>query len=133
MAEQRIIFFYDGECGFCNKTVMFLHRKSVYKKLFFCSLQSEFAGQFFKKVNLSKPDYTAAYLWNGKMHKASSAVLSAIRYTKRPYRWLQILLLIPKPLRNLIYYIIAYARKKILSADLKCNVLTELERKQFIS
>lgn len=132
MQERRVIFFYDGECGFCNKTVVFLLRKSARKQLFFCSLQSKFAEQFFSKANLPKPNYTAAYLWDVKIYKASSAVLRAVCYTKYPYKWLQILSFIPLPLRDLVYYLIAYFRKNILPLNTKCDILNESERKQFI-
>ena len=50
--ENRSILFYDGECGVCSRTVRFILKNERSKELFFCSLQGDFAINFWLNVEL---------------------------------------------------------------------------------
>lgn len=131
--KKQVIFFYDGECGFCNATVQFLLINSDFNELVFAPLQSEIAKNLFKQENLGNPDFSAAYFWDRKIYVASDAILHAVGYTKAPYNWLKWLIFVPKVIRNSIYYMIAKNRKKIPFFRPSCRILTPFEKQRFIA
>jgi predicted DCC family thiol-disulfide oxidoreductase YuxK len=78
---DKAIFFYDGQCSFCNVTVQFLLDKTKLASLLFCTLQSEYAENFFAKHSYQQPDLSTAYLFlNGYLYQKSSAMLKAIAF-----------------------------------------------------
>ncbi|NCA21262.1 MAG: DUF393 domain-containing protein, partial [Crocinitomicaceae bacterium] len=46
--ENRTILFYDGDCGLCSRAVLFVVKNERFPKIYFSSIQSEFAKQFLK-------------------------------------------------------------------------------------
>jgi predicted DCC family thiol-disulfide oxidoreductase YuxK len=47
--ENRTILFYDGDCGLCSRAVLFVVKNERFPKIYFSSIQSEFAKQFLKE------------------------------------------------------------------------------------
>ena len=98
---KQAIFFYDGDCGFCNATVLFLLERTRLRSLLFCSLQSKYAENFFAEHKYQQPDLTTAYLFhNDRLYQKSSAVLRAITLAEGPVRHLGIFLAIPSFIRD---------------------------------
>jgi predicted DCC family thiol-disulfide oxidoreductase YuxK len=131
--EELNVFLYDGDCGFCDATVMFLLSKTKAQHLYFAPLQTSFAHNLFSEQGLPTPDLRAAYLWkNGKMYKASSAVLKSLSLTTFPYCLLSVFLIIPPFIRDFFYYAFASIRKKVPAFQNSCRLLSIEERKRFI-
>ena len=129
----KTIFFYDGECGFCNATVMFLLDRTSPNKLLFCKLQSAFAEDFFYQHNYPQPDLTTAYLFDrGRLYQKSSAILQAVGLTNSPVKHLKVFSLIPKSIRDGAYTIVASLRQYIKLGKKGCRLLTPSERQRFI-
>lgn len=131
--KQQAIFFYDGECGFCNATVMFLLDRTSFDSLLFCKLQSSFAEEFFLQRNYSQPDLTTAYLFHrSRLFQKSSAVLRAISLADTPAKNLQVFLAVPKFIRDGIYNLVSRLRQHIKIGKTNCRLLTAQERQRFI-
>ena len=131
---KEAIFFYDGDCGFCNATVLFLLERTKLTSLLFCPLQSKYAENFFAKHRYQQPDLTTAYLFhNGRLYQKSSAVLRAITLAEGPVRHLGIFLAIPLFIRDGVYDFISLIRKQIRLGKSSCRLLTPQERKRFLS
>ena len=131
---KEAIFFYDGDCGFCNATVLFLLERTKLTSLLFCPLQSKYAENFFAEHGYQQPDLTTAYLFhNGRLYQKSSAVLRAITLAEGPVRHLGIFLAIPSCIRDGVYDFISSVRKQIRLGKSSCRLLTPQERKRFLS
>ena len=127
------IFFYDGECGFCNATVMFLLNRTSPNKLLFCKLQSQFALDFFAQHNYPQPDLTTAYLfYRGRLFQKSSAVLQAASLAHPPVKYLEVFLAVPKFIRDGVYNIVSKLRQHIKIGKKNCKLLTPSQRQRFI-
>ncbi|NEO31866.1 MAG: DUF393 domain-containing protein [Symploca sp. SIO3C6] len=130
---KESIFFYDGDCGFCNATVLFLLERTNLTSLLFCPLQSEYAENFFSEHGYQQPDLTTAYLLsNGRLYQKSSAVLRGITLAEGAVRHLGIFLAIPSFIRDGVYDFIASVRKQIHLGKSSCCLLTPQERKRFL-
>ncbi|MCC0177963.1 DUF393 domain-containing protein [Waterburya agarophytonicola K14] len=131
--RKQAIFFYDGECGFCNATVMFLLDRTSFNTLLFCKLQSEFARNFFIQHNYPQPDLTTAYLYHrDRLFQKSSAILKAVSLANKPVKYLQIFLAVPKFIRDSIYNLVSRLRQQIKIGKKNCRLLTPQERQRFI-
>jgi predicted DCC family thiol-disulfide oxidoreductase YuxK len=125
------IVFYDGDCGFCNKTVQFVLSKDSKKQLYFTALQSPFAIDFFSKNKFEKADLSTFYFWNGdKLFKKSSAAIQLVRQLKFPWPILQIGYLIPRYLRDKMYDFVANRRHKMSRGF--CVLPSVEDRKRFL-
>ena len=131
--QGKTIFFYDGECGFCNATVRFLLSSTSPNTLLFCKLQSEFADDFFGKHGYPKPDLTTAYLFHrNRLYQKSSAVLKAVSLADGLVKHLGIFFVVPKFVRDGVYNLVATFRKQIKVGKMGCRLLTPSERRRFI-
>jgi predicted DCC family thiol-disulfide oxidoreductase YuxK len=131
---DSVVFMYDGDCGFCSKSVNFLLDNSDAESMKFCALQSEFSAEVFREHGM-EANLTSSYLLkNGKLHADSSAVLHAAALCRYPVRALSVFLIVPPFLRNFIYRSIAKNRHSISKciAD-RCRIPTESEKKRFIT
>ena len=133
MQQEGAIFLYDGACGFCNSTVIFLLHNTAADRLAFCALQSDYAHALCRKHGVEQPDLSTAYFFDGsRFHMNSSAVLRAISLCSTPARFLAVGLIIPKSIRDYCYSVISYFRKHIRPGNDACSLLTADERSRFL-
>lgn len=108
------IVFYDGECALCNHSVIFLLKKDAREKLRYTPLSSQAAkahlGKNYEYI-LEKDAITL--LHNDKLYLETEAIIQALRIIDK-WRWLVALAtLIPAPIRNASYRVLARHRSKI--------------------
>lgn len=109
--KEYAVVLFDGLCHLCDGAVRFILRWENSKLLRFAPLQSE-AG----KALLMKYGYSENYLdglifiENKRAHDRSSACLLIAGKLKLPWKLFVIFLLVPKPLRDLVYRMVAVAR-----------------------
>lgn len=128
---QKIIF-YDGNCGFCNKFVQFVLKNERGSQLFFASLQSNFAKNFFNQKNILVLDLSTFYFWEGnQLLQKSSGVLSVVSYLKWSWQIFKIAYVLPKSFRDKIYDFIAKNRYKISRTF--CVLPTMKQRERFLA
>ena len=128
--EARIIVFYDGECGFCNRIVHFIIRNENNNSIFFAPLKGTFAKEFLSQ-NLDEIDPNTFYLYNGKgLFFKSSAVLKLLDYFKWYWKFLKIFWILPKFFRDWCYAQIAKRRHKLASPT--CFLPDSEQRKRFL-
>ena len=110
--SNDLIVFYDGECGFCNRTVAFVLRHDKSKRIRFASIQSDFTVNLFEQKRFKTPDLSTFYfLENGVLYKKSTAALRLLKYFLFPLSLLRAFWIIPRFIRDGIYNSIAKRRK----------------------
>lgn len=125
------ILFYDGDCGFCNKSVQFILKNQHSNELKFMPLQHPMIDKISVHFDVKMSDLNTLYLLkNGKMYTKSSAALRIVPYFKWYWKFLYIGYIIPNFLRDKVYDFIAERRKKI--AGEFCYLPNGEENKQFI-
>ncbi len=124
------VVFYDGDCGFCNRSVQFIldHEKTA--EIQFCALQSNSAIQFFESNQFGKPDLSTFYFWNGyELLNRSSGALAVVGYLKFPYRLAVVFKIVPRFIRDAVYNAIAKRRHRLFPKN--CVVLSEEQKARF--
>jgi predicted DCC family thiol-disulfide oxidoreductase YuxK len=129
--EQREIVFYDGDCGFCNRTVQLILNREKKANIHFAALQSSFAQTFFDEKN-QKLDVSTVYFFSkGEFYAESSAVFEIARYLKFPYRIVRLFRFLPLGFTNSVYQFIAKRRHSLNKGY--CVIPKESEKNRFLS
>ena len=134
MHSSYPVLFFDGVCNFCNSTVNLiirLDKKAVFK---FAPLQSETARQM-----LSAHDYPAdeiksvVLVCDAKLYEKSDAALQICKHLGGFWRFLRIFTIIPRPIRDGIYDLIAKNRYSWFGKKDQCMIPTPEVRERFLA
>ena len=128
MNDMHIILF-DDDCLVCNRTLQFIlkHDDEHYH---FAGLQSEIGQQLIERFQLQNID-SVILIEDDKAYTQSTAVWKIASHLNGFWRLGVLLAVVPKPIRNLGYNIVAKNRKKIPLKQ--CVLLTPAQRKRFLS
>jgi predicted DCC family thiol-disulfide oxidoreductase YuxK len=105
------LVLYDGYCALCNGIVNFIKPRQRPDSLDFASLQSPRGQGILEACGLST-DQLDTFVLNadGRCHVRSTAALRLMGYLRFPWPLLQILLVIPRIIREPIYNWVARNR-----------------------
>jgi len=133
MNEKKLIILFDGVCNFCNFWVNFLidrDKKDIFR---FTALQSEKGNELLKKYNLSTNDFdTFVLIDDKKFYIKSTAALKVAKILPGLWPALYVFIIIPKPVRNFLYSLVAKNRYKIFGKKDSCRIPTPEERSKFL-
>jgi predicted DCC family thiol-disulfide oxidoreductase YuxK len=127
---QSIVLF-DGDCGLCNGVVNFVLRHDERGRFRFAPLQSP-AGQRLLQSHGLPPEGVNSFLLleNGKLFSRSTASLRLARRLGGVWSLFYYLTLIPRPLRDAVYALIARYRYRVFGHSDACTMPTpELKRR----
>ncbi|MGG3916121.1 thiol-disulfide oxidoreductase DCC family protein [Rossellomorea vietnamensis] len=128
---MRIILF-DGICNFCNKSVRFIIKRDAKGEFRFASLQSETGQKLLEEHNIPKTTDSFVLVDGDQASVESSAALKVCSQLKWPWKIFALFLVIPKPLRDSIYRIIARNRYKWFGKQESCMIPSKEIRERFI-
>ena len=126
-AGNRLVVLYDGECGFCNRSVQYIEKRDPKAHFFYAPLQ----GEYGTRVLADHPEYQGinSMLLVEERGDAkplvmdrSTAVLRIFRKLGGVHRVISYALIIPKFLRDLFYRLIAANRMRISKAMGTCKM-----------
>lgn len=123
------ILLFDGVCNLCNRVIQFTIRRDPERKFKFASLQSDTGQQILKKLGLSIDDFESFVLIKGdKYFLRSSAALMVLRELGGFWRLFYFFIIVPRPVRDFLYNLVAKSRYRIFGRRATCMVPTpELE------
>ena len=121
---------YDGDCGFCNRSVAFILKNEQSPSICFAPIQSKYTQELFEKNNWEAPDLSTFYfIQDGEKFERSAAAFEVLNYLKWSYRWLRIFRFIPRKLTDWMYNQIAKRRQRISNGF--CVMPTPEQRSRF--
>jgi len=123
---DKPIVIFDGDCAFCNKSVMLILKKDKTKTIEVCSNQSEKGKSLIKTHNISADtNSTIIYIHEGNVYYKSTAALTISKSLKGLYPLLYSFMIVPRFIRDGVYDFIAKHRKKILKKDYSCEFVED--------
>ena len=127
------LLIFDGVCNLCNSSVAFIIRHDEKKRIRFSPSQSEFSKKLLAQKNITSFYSSSVILFhNNKFYTKSSAVLHIAKLMGWPFKILFIFIVIPYPIRDFIYKMIARNRYKWFGKKDKCMVPSEEVRERFV-
>ena len=130
-AVRRILFF-DGVCGLCNWAIDFVLKRDPHGKFQFAPLQGETARALLTAKDVEDLN-TMVLLVGGRTYRNSSAAVRVLWQLGSGWQLLGTALwLIPLPIRNLGYTLIASNRYRMFGKKETCRLPTPHERLRFL-
>ena len=130
-AVRRILFF-DGVCGLCNWSVDFVLKRDTQGLIQFSPLQGDTARTLLPPADLN--DLDSVVLWvAGRTYRKSAAVVRVLWSLGPGWQIIGTALwLIPLPIRNLGYTLVAKNRYRLFGKKETCRLPTPEERIRFL-
>jgi predicted DCC family thiol-disulfide oxidoreductase YuxK len=127
------ILLFDGHCNLCNAWVQFIVKRNPAKTIRFASLQSN-AGRALLAEHKIAQDYldSLVLIEEERFSVSSSAALRTLSYLSTWESQLKLLLVLPRPLRDLVYRFVARYRYKWFGRREQCMIPTAELNERFL-
>jgi predicted DCC family thiol-disulfide oxidoreductase YuxK len=131
------LLLYDGVCGFCNRSVMFMIRNLKEDTFRFASIQSMIGRDVLIRHGkdpdaLSSLFVIADYQGQEQIYQRSDGALFMARYFTYPWKALRVFRIFPRFVRDWFYDRIAANRYRFFGKLDTCPVPDPRHRKLFI-
>lgn len=127
------VVLFDGVCNLCNGSVQFILKRDPQARFRFASLQSE-AGRSLLVEHGLDPDALSSVVVveDGRVWQESSAALRIARHLPGAWKLLRIFTVIPRPLRDAVYRLIARNRYRWFGKSETCWLPTPELKGRFL-
>jgi predicted DCC family thiol-disulfide oxidoreductase YuxK len=136
--EGRSVLLYDGVCALCNGVVQFLLNRDKQEKLRYVPLQSTLGREMTARFGIATfPDgvilITDALTPGERLYKRSNAIGAVLQILPGIWRLLgRSVLLVPRPLREFAYGIIARIRYRLFGRYTACPIPPPNQRSRLL-
>ena len=130
--NDKAVIIFDGICNLCSGSVQFILKRDKEKKFLFASLQSSYGQNLLKKYDLPTDTFNSFILFeDGKILTRSTAALKMFSQLKG-WKWVRLLGIVPKFIRDAVYNVIAKNRYKWFGKKNECWVPTPELKARFL-
>ena len=124
LGVERDVLLLDGDCGLCHRLAQFIDkRRATDADLAYRPIQSDDAQTLIATFPRKQQAADTVYIVrNGKSYIRSAAGIRALLYMKWYWRmWFPLVWLVPLPIRDITYVIIAKNRHRVFSKPDICS------------
>lgn len=133
VCTQKNVILYDGVCNLCNNTVHFIIRNDPEAHFKFASLQGVKGIELLQKYHLvNNTTGTIVYIKDGRAYVKSTAAFLVLKSLGWPWKILYVCIIIPKPIRDFMYDLVAKSRYRIFGKRNTCMIPTKEIQNRFI-
>lgn len=134
MDSDKKIILFDGVCNLCNRSVQFIIKRDKYDEFRFATLQGETGQQLIKERNIdtSKVDSIILIEPGVAYYVKSTAALKIGQSFGGFWKLADVLKLIPRQLRDIVYDIVAKYRYRWFGQKAECMVPTPALKEKFL-
>ncbi|MET3681939.1 putative DCC family thiol-disulfide oxidoreductase YuxK [Alkalibacillus flavidus] len=129
---MKTVVFFDGVCNLCNGVVQWLIERDDHDALRFAPLQSDLGKRLQKQIGQPELD-SIIVVDRGKWYVKSDAALLIASKLNNKWRYLRVLNIVPKRLRDVAYDSVAHNRKRIFGERNACMVPTPRLQRKFLN
>ena len=134
MVEAQRVVLFDGVCNLCNSSVNFISDRDKKQLFKFAALQSKAAAELLKNSPVDPTDLDSVVLVEGdNVYTESTAVLRISRFFGVPYNLGYLAMIIPRPVRDFFYKLVAKNRYKMFGKQDACRVPTPELKARFLA
>lgn len=126
------IILFDGICNFCESSVQFIIRRDPEGFFKFASLQGEIGQKLLSQYGIKNDFKSIVVISDGQYHLKSNAALQICKRLDRGWKLLSFLRIIPLPIRDYFYDILAKNRYKWFGKKDSCMLPSPEIRARFL-
>lgn len=127
----RIILF-DGICNLCNQSVQFIIKRDPKGYFQFASLQSEVGRSLLARYNIKQDMQSIILIDEDKYYTKADAALRICSKLKGLWKLISIFIIIPSPILDIFYNLIAKNRYKWFGKTDHCMLPNPEVKKRFL-
>ncbi|HEX2190955.1 MAG TPA: thiol-disulfide oxidoreductase DCC family protein [Longimicrobiaceae bacterium] len=132
MTDPSVVLF-DGVCNLCNASVQFILRRDPAGRFRFASLQSDAGRELLLRHGLDPDDlFSVVLVEGGRAYTRSDAALRVARGLGGGWRLLAALHVVPRPVRDGVYGLVAARRYRWFGKRDACMLPTPDLRERFL-
>ena len=127
------VLFFDGVCGMCNRMVDFVAVRDPAGRINFAPIQGELAKTVLTAEEIERLNSVSFLNPQGTVTRRSSAIVRVLWTIGGAWKLAAALLwLMPKPLRDLAYWLVAKNRYRVFGKRDFCRLPTPAEQARFL-
>ena len=127
------VVIFDGVCNLCAGTVRFIVRHEAGPRLRFVPFQSPVGARLMREHGFDPENVkTFVLISGGRAYARSDAAIRITRYFGGAWRALAVMALVPRPIRDGVYDLVARNRYRWFGRTDACMVPTPELRARFI-
>jgi len=120
---QNPVILFDGVCNLCNGSVLFILNRDPSGIFKFAPLQSETGKNLLSKFDLPNDKLNSIILVeNNEYYLRSTAALKILQRLGALWKIVYVFMLVPRPVRDYIYDIVARNRYKWYGKRAECMI-----------
>jgi predicted DCC family thiol-disulfide oxidoreductase YuxK len=131
-ASSALVLF-DGECNFCNRSIQFILDHEADRTTRFAASRSTPGQAALAGCGLGCQPGSIVVIEDGRCFTKSSATIQLARHLRKPWNLLGLMVVIPKPVRDLAYDFIAANRHRISRRLPQCRVAAPGDAGRFLA
>ncbi|WP_426438446.1 thiol-disulfide oxidoreductase DCC family protein [Bradyrhizobium genosp. P] len=116
------VILYDGVCIFCSRWVQFVIARDAARRFRFTPIQSDYGTRLATAFGIDPDDPDTNAVVHGDVARLKSDAALTVLSLLPGWGWTRALFLVPKPLRDAVYSVIARNRYKIFGKYETCFV-----------
>lgn len=118
----RGIILFDGTCAFCERSVRFIATRDHGYFKFGASQNPEGRALLAQYGTSREATRSLILIEDDEISLRSTAVLRIARRMTAPWRWGSVFLLVPRPIRDAVYRVVAAIRHRIAGQSNACEI-----------
>ncbi len=127
------IILFDGVCNLCNGLVRFIIKRDKIGRFKFASLQSDFGRQWLQQIGKTNNEFDSVVLVKEKKYYLkSTGVLKILKDLGGVWKVFYIFMIVPRPIRDFVYDMIAKSRYRIFGKRDTCMIPTPDLKERFL-
>jgi len=131
--ENQSVILFDGICNLCSQWVQYVIKRDSKALFKFAPLQSNLGDSIIENYQINtKGRASIVLIENNKAHIESTAILRIISKLEGPIKILSLFSIIPKPIRDKAYRLIAKNRYRLFGKKESCLIPTKEIQSRFI-
>ena len=133
-AQDGPIMVFDTNCVLCSGAVAFILKHERDRALRFAGAWSDTGLALAARHGFTRADLNATFLviTAGQALARSDGALAVAGHLRAPWRWLRMMRLVPRPVRDAVYDLVARRRYRWFGQRQDCVVVPAGERGRFI-
>src|SRR5204863_8195184 len=122
-ASHRGIVLFDGTCAFCERSVIFMAKRDPAGYLRFGASQTPQAEALLARYGVNRASARSIiFIEDGEVYLRSTATLRIAGRLTFPWSLFRFLLVIPRPVRDAAYRVVAYIRHRVAGRSNACEI-----------
>jgi predicted DCC family thiol-disulfide oxidoreductase YuxK len=128
------VVIFDGVCKLCTHSVAFILRHEAAPALRFAPMQSPAGRHLMEQFGIDPTQMkTFVVIADGRAYLRSDAAIRISRFFRGAWRWLGIVKIVPRPIRDYVYDVVARNRYRWFGRHDACIVPTPELQARFLA